>query len=473
MNENGDTDSFRIEKNETLNEKVNSVNDNKFNNILNEELMKTPRLEDNKDSEISIILTVDEIKFIWKIFLSFGNSHDINVNVIESRKNILQFNRYDIFMTLSGGEEQLKSTIDLLKSVISQVDLKIVEKKNFSSFEESKDIWIPRHISDLDFCNHLQTKFDPSIDSNHPGFYDLEYRERRQHIASLAFSYKHSQEIPNVVYTEQEIQTWSHVYRSLKKLYPTHACLRFNQIFAKLEEGCGYSEHNIPQLNDVSLFLQKSSGFRLRPVAGLLSPRDFLCSLAFRVFQCTQYVRHHDRPEHTVEPDCIHELIGHVPMLCDPYFAKFSQEIGLASIGASDKDIEKLSTLYWFTVEFGLCGENGETRAYGAGLLSAFGELKHALSDVPEKRPFSLEEISTQIYQDQDYQPLYFVADSFENMMEKLLQYSSTIQRPYQVQYDSYTQSLVLLNNTDIINKTIQSIDDELARLKEYLNITI
>ena len=190
-------------------------------------------------------------------------------------------------------------------------------------------------------------------------------------------------------------------------------------------------------------------------MAGYLSPRDFLAGLAFRVFHCTQYIRHSTDPFYTPEPDCCHELLGHMPLFADPMFAQFSQEIGLASLGASEEEISKLVSCYFFTVEFGLCREGDQLKVYGAGLLSSAAELQFvmegsqtglvALEALETEAVFSAEIMVT------EYQKQYFYTESIEQAIDFVRDIANNVERPFSVRFNPYTQAVEILNNQDKI----------------------
>ena len=134
----------------------------------------------------------------------------------------------------------------------------------------------------------------------------------------------------------------------------------------------------------------------------------------------------------------MHELLGHAPMFAHQDFADFSQEIGLASLGANERDLNKLAAIYWFTIEFGMCKENGALKAYGAGILSSVGELEYCVSDKPKYLPLDPFEIAQNHldYPISSMQPTYFVAESFKTAKDQIIDYCESIKRPFNVTYD-------------------------------------
>lgn len=193
--------------------------------------------------------------------------------------------------------------------------------------------------------------------------------------------------------------------------------------------------------------------------------------LAFRVFHSTQYIRHESTPLYTPEPDVVHELMGHVPLFADPDFADFSQEIGLASLGASDEEIKKLGTLYWFTVEYGVCRQEGKRKAYGAGLLSSFGELEYCLTDVPVVRPFEPEKVVEQPYPITNYQPVYFEAESFDRAKEQTRQWAAAkMKRPFAVRYNAYTLSVEVLTEFRRLTPMTRDIQSRMDSLRTAMD---
>ncbi|XP_073724256.1 phenylalanine-4-hydroxylase [Misgurnus anguillicaudatus] len=415
----------------------------------------------NKSGVLSCIFSLKEEVGALAKALRLFEGKGINLTHIESRPSRSNKGQYEFFIRVDpASSKDLDEVVNDLRTQISGQVHELTRNK-----EKDTVPWFPNDIQDLDrFANQILS-YGSELDADHPGFTDPVYRARRKEFADIAYNYRHGQPIPNVEYTAEEKATWGTVFRELKTLYPTHACREHNRVFPLLEKYCGYREDNIPQLEDISRYLQSCTGFRLRPVAGLLSSRDFLAGLAFRVFHSTQYIRHSSKPMYTPEPDICHELLGHVPLFADPSFAQFSQEIGLASLGAPDEYVEKLATVYWFTVEFGLCKQGNEIKAYGAGLLSSFGELQYCLTDKPKLHPFEPEKTILQKYPITEFQPVYFVAESFEDAKEKVRKFASTIPRPFSVHYNAYTQGIEVLDNTHQLKNLANTINGEMSIL--------
>ena len=137
-------------------------------------------------------------------------------------------------------------------------------------------------------------------------------------------------------------------------------------------------------------------------------------------FLSTQYMRHHSAPLYTPEPDVIHELVGHAGSLAHPAVAALSRAFGRASEEADEAALAELTRLYWYTLEFGLVLEGGSPKAYGAGLLSSYGEIGRFTTEA-RILEFSIEHIIETPFDPTDYQHVLFVAPSFGEMFDAVM----------------------------------------------------
>jgi phenylalanine-4-hydroxylase len=251
------------------------------------------------------------------------------------------------------------------------------------------------------------------LSDDHPGAGDPEYRERRNDIAALALAWSAGEPAPHVDYTEAEQEVWRTVCRELR---PKHEQLAFRE-FLEAKAALDLPTDGVPSLDLVSERLAPLTGFRYVPAAGLVPLREFYGSLSERMFHSTQYVRHPAQPLYTPEPDIIHEVIGHGHLLATPTFAELHRLTGEATHRLSDEEnLRFLSRVFWFTVEFGVVIEDGELRAYGAGILSSYGEIDEFRA--MELRPIDLTEMGTADYDITHYQPVLYRAESLDEVRD-------------------------------------------------------
>ena len=242
---------------------------------------------------------------------------------------------------------------------------------------------------------------------DHPGANDPDYRRRRNEIAAAALSWRPGEPAPVIDYTEDEHEVWRTVSRELAGKHDRYAVREYREAKQRVT----MPTDQVPGPDEISALIAPLGGWRYLPAAGLVPLGTFYGSLADRLFYSTQYVRHPALPLYTPEPDIIHEVIGHGHLLATPTFGELHRLAGVAARRLHDEEnLRFLSRVFWFSLEFGTVIEDRELRAYGAGILSSYGEIEEFRT--MEHRPLDLVEMGTAEYDITQYQPVLYRAES-------------------------------------------------------------
>jgi phenylalanine-4-hydroxylase len=218
-------------------------------------------------------------------------------------------------------------------------------------------------------------------------------------------------------FTAEEHGVWDTLFARQVPYLGTRIVTPFLEGIGKL----GLDEPGIPDLERLNTRLAQLTGWRCVSVPGLVPDGAFFAMLAERCFPIGNFIRGADSLDYLEEPDCFHDIFGHVPLLAHAPVARLMQAMGRLGVQAVANGLgDIISRLYWHTVEFGLACEDGEVKILGAGLASSFGEAHFAIeADVPRPR-FTLKDAASTGYRSDAFQPLYFVSDSLDDAAGEL-----------------------------------------------------
>lgn len=257
------------------------------------------------------------------------------------------------------------------------------------------------------------------LEPGHPGEHDDGYIARRKDLFHLCRRHRLDRLGPPLVdYTPEETRIWREVSPKLHELHLKHA----SSVYLKGKHDLAITQSEIPQLRHISERLERETRIHLVPAEGALPYRTFYRYIAERGFPVTQFIRHGSHPEFTPEPDMIHDCLGHVPPLMNQDYAELLTLIGRAATATPHgEQVLALKRFSWFSIEFGLIEEAGETKVFGAGILSSTGEIPYSLvsKDVARK-PFVTDVVIATDYDPSRMQDHLFVAPSLPFLRREL-----------------------------------------------------
>lgn len=222
-----------------------------------------------------------------------------------------------------------------------------------------------------------------------------------------------------VAFTDDDHAVWDLLFARQVELLGTRVVTPFLDGIDLLR----LSHPGVPDLEELNRILEPRTGWRTVAVTGLVPDHIFFAMLSERVFPVGNFIRKMHELDYLEEPDCFHDIFGHIPMLSDHDAAEMIEHVGrLGGAAIAAGHGERVARIYWHSIEFGLAREGDEVKILGAGLASSFGEAHFSLeSATVERLPFSVRRAVRTAYRHDAFQPLYLVSESVEATVGEIL----------------------------------------------------
>jgi phenylalanine-4-hydroxylase len=201
----------------------------------------------------------------------------------------------------------------------------------------------------------------------------------------------------------------------------------------------------IPDYYVLNARIYQQTGWQLATVSEIIPAEVFFHCHSRKFFPVTTFMRPLGT-DYLQEPDVGHDVAGHVATFTIPQVAQVMENHGLANdlirreadekLVSAKSEVERLQInadakelllyagrMYWFTVEFGLVLQQGQLRAFGAGILSSPGETRYSVESPRSNRILidpaddrDLLRLATTDYLISEFQKTYFVMKDFESL---------------------------------------------------------
>ena len=215
-----------------------------------------------------------------------------------------------------------------------------------------------------------------------------------------------------------------------------------------------------PKFDVISSLLENATDWQLTPVAGFLTEELFFDLNANRKFPVTDIIRKSPRFDekykginiqndegYVPEPDIFHDIQGHVPFLINRDYANYLHDVGVLGHAILKDErglgpelvahnLKRLQNFAWWTYEFGLIKNSGETdqfrrnnndidyEIYGAGIISSYDETSNIIecakgnSSLSKFISFDIEEIVMTRFDYSNIQNRYYIINTMNDMYQ-------------------------------------------------------